>query len=194
MFELTATPIDPVALRLRLDAAESGALTVFEGRVRNHHLGQPVTQLEYEAFDELAQREGEALVVETETLYPRTRVLCVHRTGTLGIGEIAVWIGVASAHRAAGFAACRHVIEEIKRRLPVWKKEHHPDGAAEWVNCSSEAAAPGHLEEYYARQAALPEVGPAGQHKLMAARVLMSARAGSAVPPRSTSPAPASAA
>jgi adenylyltransferase/sulfurtransferase len=173
MFELTSTPIDPAALRVRLDAAETGALTVFEGRVRNHHLGQPVTQLEYEAFDEMALQEGEALVVETETLYPGTKILCVHRTGTLGIGDIAVWIGVASAHRAAGFAACRHVIEDLKRRLPVWKKEHHPNGAAEWVNCTVDAAASDHAEEYYARQAALPEVGPAGQAKLAAARVLV---------------------
>jgi len=173
MFELTSTPIDPAALRVRLDAAETGALTVFEGRVRNHHLGKPVTKLEYEAFDEMAQQEGAALVAETESLHPGTKVLCVHRTGTLGIGDIAVWIGVASAHRAAGFAACRHVIEEIKRRLPIWKKEHHPDGAAEWVNCSTDAVDPGHAEEYYARQAALPEVGPAGQAKLAAARVLV---------------------
>lgn len=173
MFELTNTPIDPAALRGRLDAAETGALTVFEGRVRNHHLGRPVTKLEYEAFDEMARHEGEALVNEAEQIYPGTKILCVHRTGTLGIGDIAVWIGVASAHRAAGFAACRLVIEDIKRRLPVWKKEHHPDGAAEWVNCSTEAAAPAHAEEYYARQASLPEVGPAGQAKIMAARVLV---------------------
>ena len=108
-----------------------------------------------------------------KALYPGAKILCVHRTGTLAIGDIAVWIGVASAHRAAGFAACRQVIEEIKRRLPVWKKEHHPDGAAEWVNCSTEAASPALAEEYYARQAALPEVGPAGQAKLTAARVLV---------------------
>ena len=173
MFELTSQPIDPAALRVRLDAADTGALTVFEGRVRNHHLGQPVVKLEYEAFDELAQSEGDALVAETESLYPGARVLCVHRTGTLAIGEIAVWIGVASAHRAAGFAACRHVIEEIKRRLPVWKKEHHPDGAAEWVNCAAEAQARPESDEYYARQVALPEVGTAGQARLAAARVLI---------------------
>ena len=173
MFELTNTPIEAAALRARLDAPEAGALTVFEGRVRNHHLGRPVVKLEYEAFDEMAQREGDALVAETESLYPGTRVLCVHRTGSLGIGDIAVWIGVASAHRAAGFAACRHVIEEIKRRLPVWKKEHHPDGAAEWVNCTTEAAAQPGADEYYARQTALPEVGAAGQARLAAARVLV---------------------
>src|SRR5690349_16528509 len=106
MFELTSTPIVPETLRRRLDAAETGALTIFEGRVRNHHLGKPVTQLEYEAFDDMALREGEAITSETEAIYPGSKVLCVHRTGTLGIGDIAVWIGVASAHRAAGFAAC----------------------------------------------------------------------------------------
>jgi adenylyltransferase/sulfurtransferase len=173
MFELTSSPIDAAALAAQLGSPEAGALTVFEGRVRNHHLGRPVTHLEYEAFDDLAQREGEAIVAETERLYPGTRVLCVHRTGTLQIGEAAVWIGVASAHRQAGFAACRHVIEEIKRRLPVWKKEHHPDGAAEWVNCSGADAPPAVDAGYHARQIALPEVGTAGQAKLAAARVLV---------------------
>jgi len=173
MFELTAHPIDSAALQVRLAAPEAGALTIFEGRVRNHHLGKPVTKLEYEAFDDMARLEGEAITTETERLYPGTQVLCVHRTGTLGIGEAAVWIGVASAHRQAGFAACRHVIEEIKLRLPVWKKEHHPDGAAEWVNCTVEAAALTASDELTARQTALPEVGAAGQAKLAAARVLI---------------------
>jgi sulfur-carrier protein adenylyltransferase/sulfurtransferase len=110
---------------------------------------------------------------ETERIYPGTKVLCVHRTGSLAIGEAAVWIGIASAHRQAGFAACRHVIEEIKLRLPVWKKEHHPDGAAEWVNCTVEAATLPANDELTARQAALPEVGTTGQAKLAAARVLI---------------------
>ena len=172
MFELTATPIDPAALSARLAAPEAGAVVIFEGRVRNHHLGRPVSRLEYEAYDELAVREGEDLVAGTERLYPGTRVLCVHRTGTLAVGEIAVWIGVASAHRTAGFAACREVIEALKRRLPVWKKEHHPDGAAEWVNCTAEAAA-APAAELHARQSALPEVGAAGQQRIAAARVLV---------------------
>jgi len=173
MFELTSEPIDSAALQLRLVAPEAGALTVFEGRVRNHHLGRPVSRLEYEAFDDLALREGEAIVSETERLYPGSQVLCVHRTGALAIGEAAVWIGVASAHRQAGFAACRHVIEELKLRLPIWKKEHHPDGAAEWVNCTAEAVANPAQADYHARQSALPEVGPAGQARLAAARVLI---------------------
>ena len=171
MFELTAAPLQPEALRQRLARPDAGALVVFEGRVRNHHLGRPVTKLEYEAFDDLARLEGEAIAGETEELYPGTTVLCVHRTGSLAIGDIAVWIGVASPHRQAGFAACRHVIEEIKRRLPVWKKEHHPDGAAEWVNCTVEAAPAD--RGYYDRQVALPEIGAAGQARLAAARVLV---------------------
>jgi len=173
MFELSPQPIDAAALQARLATPETGATVIFEGRVRNHHLGRPVTHLEYEAFDDLARREGEAIVAETERLYPGTDVLCVHRTGTLQIGEAAVWIGVASAHRQAGFAACRHVIEEIKRRLPVWKKEHHPDGAAEWVNCTGAEARPAVDAAYHARQIALPEVGATGQMKLAAARVLV---------------------
>lgn len=173
MFELTTHPIDSAALQTRLAFPEAGALTIFEGRVRNHHLGKPVTQLEYEAFDAMARLEGEAITSETERIYPGTKVLCVHRTGSLAIGEAAVWIGVASAHRQAGFAACRHVIEELKLRLPVWKKEHHPDGAAEWVNCTAEAATLQANSELTARQAALPEVGAAGQARLAAARVLL---------------------
>lgn len=172
MFALTSTPIDSARLQDRLMSGEHGALTIFEGRVRNHHLGRPVTKLEYEAFDELAQKEGEAITTETERIYPGTKVLCVHRTGSLAIGEAAVWIGVASAHRQAGFAACRHVIEEIKLRLPVWKKEHHPDGAAEWVNCSVEAASKP-ADDTHVRQVALPEIGEVGQAKLAAARVLV---------------------
>jgi molybdopterin synthase catalytic subunit len=137
MFELTDQPIDSAALQARMARPEAGALTLFEGRVRNHHLGLPVMKLEYEAFDDMARQEGDAIVDETERMYPGVMVLCVHRTGTLAIGEVAVWIGVASAHRQAGFAACRHLIEELKLRLPIWKKEHHPGGAAEWVNCSA---------------------------------------------------------
>ena len=172
MFELTAAPIDPAALLLRLGQPEAGAVAIFEGRVRNHHLGRPVTRLEYEAFDTLALTEGAAVVAEAEQLHPGAHVLCVHRTGALAIGEIAMWIGVASPHRQTAFAACRHVIEDLKRRLPVWKKEHHPDGAAEWVNCTMEAR-PAAAAGYHARQTALPEVGAEGQARLAAARVLL---------------------
>jgi adenylyltransferase/sulfurtransferase len=174
MFELTDQPIDGAALRARLERPEAGACVVFEGWVRNHHAGRPVTQLDYEAFDELARIEGEAITAEAEQAHPGCTVMCVHRTGSLAIGELAVWIGVASPHRHGAFLACRQVIEEIKRRLPVWKKEHHPGNVAEWVNCTAESTA-GRLspENYYERQASLPEVGATGQAALAAASVLV---------------------
>lgn len=174
MFELTDQPIDSAALRQRLERPDAGACVVFEGWVRNHHAGKPVSRLEYEAFDEMARLEGDAITSEAEQEHPGCTVLCVHRTGSLGIGELAVWIGVASAHRHAAFLACRQVIEEIKRRLPVWKKEHHSGNLAEWVNCTTESVA-GRLAEgnYYARQTSLPEVGTTGQAKLAAASVLV---------------------
>lgn len=174
MFELTDHPIDSVALRARLTRPEAGACVVFEGWVRNHHLGQPVRELHYEAFDVMAKLEGNSIIAEIEQSFPGCAVFCVHRTGALRVGELAVWIGVASAHRGIAFQACRHAIEEIKRRLPIWKKEFHPDGAAEWVNCSAEAMARGpQPADYYARQAGLPEVGGAGQETLAQARVLI---------------------
>lgn len=174
MFELTDKPIDTAAWRGRLAHAGAGALVVFEGWVRDHHLGRPVTELEYEAFDVLTRLEGDAIVAEIEQAHPGCRVGCVHRTGRLQVGELSVWIGAVSAHRQAAFLACRHVIEEVKRRLPVWKKEHHPGGAAEWVNCTAEAVA-NRLspETYYERQTALPEVGAAGQSAFAAASILV---------------------
>ncbi len=174
MFELTDHPIDSAALRARLTRPEAGACVIFEGWVRNHHLGQPVRELHYEAFDVMARLEGNSIIAEIEQRFPGCAVFCVHRTGALRVGELAVWIGVASAHRAVAFQACRHAIEEIKRRLPIWKKEFHPDGASEWVNCSAEAMARGPQPvDYYARQASLPEIGGAGQEKLAQARVLI---------------------
>jgi adenylyltransferase/sulfurtransferase len=174
MFELTHQPIDGAALQERLARPEAGACVVFEGWVRNHHAGRLVTLLEYEAFDELARLEGDALVADAERAHPGCTVLCVHRTGALRIGEMAVWIGVASPHRHAAFLACRQVIEEVKRRLPIWKKEHHPGEAAVWVNCTVDSVAGGMTpENYYARQTSLPEVGATGQAALAAANVLV---------------------
>ena len=115
--------------------------------------------------------EATRAVLEKEL--PGTRVLCVHRTGALGIGEMAVWIGASSAHRPAAFAACREAIEELKRQLPVWKKEHYTDDAAGWVDCTAEQNPAARRAEYFDRVARLPEVWAAGLGRLAAARVLV---------------------
>lgn len=137
MFRLSAEPIDAAALQRGLAAPGAGACVTFEGWVRDHHEGRPVTALEYEAFGDLAAKEGARIVAEARARFAITAAVCVHRTGRLEVGGLAVWVGVAAAHRAAAFEACRHIIDETKARVPVWKKEHFADGSpAEWVNCA----------------------------------------------------------
>jgi len=173
MFTLTEQPISPAALRASLQRPEAGALVVFEGWVRNHHGGRSVTRLEYEAFVEMAQREGDILVSEVEQAFPGTKIACAHRCGDLAPGDVAVWIGATSAHRDDAFRAARLVIEEVKRRLPVWKKEHHPGQVPVWVNCTLEPGVTQPAEEFSQRQSALPEVGETGRQRLAQASVLV---------------------
>lgn len=136
-FRLSSVALDPAALKASLADAHAGACVTFEGWVRDHNDGRPVQALDYEAYGALAEKEGARIVAETLEKFPVTRVVCVHRTGALQIGDLAVWVGVASAHRGASFDACRHLIDEIKARVPVWKKEHYADGSTEWVNCAT---------------------------------------------------------
>lgn len=142
MFRLSTTPLDPVALARSLDDVRGGAVVTFEGRVRNHNEGQPVLSLDYEAYAVLAEKEGARILAEAHEKFPLLHVACVHRTGHLQLGELAVWVGVTAAHRDAAFAACRYVIDEVKARVPIWKKEHYASGATEWINCASRSAAP----------------------------------------------------
>jgi len=172
-FEFTQAPIEAAALALPLARDAAGGFTSFEGRVRNHHDGRPVTGLEYEAFEALGIAEGERIVAEALRRHGALAGRCVHRLGRLGIGEIAVWIGVAAPHRAEAFAACREIIDEVKHRVPIWKKEHYAQGASGWVNCEHPGPALSAPSFDYSRQRALPEVGAEGQVRLGSARVLV---------------------
>jgi molybdopterin synthase catalytic subunit len=136
-FTLTEKTIDGAALTKSLQGESVGACVVFEGRVRDESGGRKVKALEYEAYDSLVEKEGEKILGEAGAKFAILRALCVHRTGKLGLGEIAVWIGVAAGHREAAFAACRYIIDETKARVPLWKKEHYVDGATEWINSAS---------------------------------------------------------
>jgi molybdopterin synthase catalytic subunit len=133
-FALSDRPIDDVQLRTRLENREGGALVVFEGRVRRQNEDRVVARLEYEAFAPLAEKEGNRILEETRQQFDILAVVCVHRTGTLELGDTAVWIGVVTRHRGAAFEACRHVIDEVKERVPIWKKEHYADGDSGWIN------------------------------------------------------------
>lgn len=136
MFRLTDKPIDPAALRVELENDSAGACVTFEGIVRNHNDGRSVLRLEYEAYPALANKEGEEIVSAALERFDILGATCVHRTGALEIGGMAVWVGVASAHRGAAFEACRYIIDTVKQRVPIWKREFYADGTVEWVGCA----------------------------------------------------------
>lgn len=133
MFLLCPEIIQHADLRRTLQRADAGALAVFEGWVRNHNEGREVLSLEYEAAPELCKGEAEMLLAEARARFEILDAVIAHRVGHLRVGDMAVWIGVASKHRAAAFDACRFLIEELKVRLPIWKKEHYAAGGAEWI-------------------------------------------------------------
>jgi molybdopterin synthase catalytic subunit len=141
-FRFTDAAIDTTAARLELTDGGAGGFVAFEGWVRDHNEGQAVWRLEYEAFQSLAVSEGERIVAEATARFPVRHALCIHRIGDLRIGELAVWVGVSAVHRGEAFDACRYIIDAVKHRVPIWKKEYYVNGDSGWVNCER-CAAPG---------------------------------------------------
>jgi molybdopterin synthase catalytic subunit len=135
MLAITSEAINPDELRRRLFDPAAGAYCGFEGWVRNLNDGHDVLRLEYEAYEPVAVSEGEKILFEAQERFPHLQAHCVHRSGLLEIGECAVWVGVSSPHRDEAFQACRYIIDQVKHRLPIWKKEHYVDGNSGWVNC-----------------------------------------------------------
>jgi molybdopterin synthase catalytic subunit len=133
--QMTSKPICPDELRAGLVDAAAGAYTSFEGWIRNENEGHDVLRLEYETYEPLAVSEGHAVIEEAIARFSVLHARCVHRVGLLEIGECAVWVGVSSGHRDEAFSACRYIIDQVKVRLPIWKKEHYVDGNSGWVNC-----------------------------------------------------------
>jgi len=135
MFAISAKGIVVDELREQMSDPGAGGFCVFEGWIRNQNEGRAVERLEYEVYEPLAISEGEKVIAEAQRLFPHLQARCVHRSGLLEIGDCAVWVGVSSAHRDEAFQACRYIIDQIKVRLPIWKKEHYLDGDSGWVNC-----------------------------------------------------------
>jgi len=135
VFSLSSEPIRREPLAASVANVQAGALVTFEGWVRNHNEGRDVVLLEYEAFEPLSRKEAEKILQEAGEKFNVRQMVCIHRVGPLEVGDIAVWIGVTAEHREAAFKACQYIIDEIKVRLPIWKKEHYTDGSSEWVNC-----------------------------------------------------------
>jgi molybdopterin synthase catalytic subunit len=118
-------------------APERGGVATFLGLVRNQHGGRAVTGLEYSAYEPMAEAVCRELIAEAESTWP-VRAALSHRLGHLEIGDAAVAIAVAGPHRDEAFAACRHLIEELKRRVPIWKRESYSDGTEAWVEPTQE--------------------------------------------------------
>ena len=129
---LTASPIAIADLTSGIPASEQGALVTFSGLVRDANLGRRVTGLEYSAYNEMAESVCGEILEEAHRTWP-VSVRLQHRIGQLRIGEIAVIVVVAGAHRGESFEACRYIIEQLKRRVPIWKREHYTDGDSGWV-------------------------------------------------------------
>ena len=134
MFCLSESPLDAATLTRELAHASAGACITFEGWVRNRNAGRAVLRLGYQAYAPLARSEGERIMAEARGRFAILDARCVHRVGTLEIGELAVWVGVSAAHREAAFSACRYIIDEVKQRVPIWKNEHYADGESGWLH------------------------------------------------------------
>lgn len=131
MTHLTHSPLDAAALLATVMGPERGGTAIFLGTVRDD-AGQ-VTGIEYSAYDDMAEAELDRILSEAAVRWPDACVAVRHRLGLIPLGEASIAIAAAAPHRAAAFDACRYVIEEVKARLPVWKKELHSNGSAAWV-------------------------------------------------------------
>ena len=135
VFLITSQRVDLAALREGMFDTGCGAYVQFEGWVRDHNEGQQVLRLEYEVYEPLAIKEGERIIAEAGQRFGVRRAAAIHRSGMLELTDVAVIVGVSSPHRGEAFDACRYIIDQVKSRLPIWKKEHYANGKAEWVNC-----------------------------------------------------------
>jgi len=130
MMQLTHHRLEVADLLAEVQSPERGGTCVFLGTVRND---AGVTSIDYSAYESMAVEEIERILAEARERWPRSRVMLQHRLGVIPVGEASIAIAAAAPHRDEAFAACRYAIEEVKKRLPVWKKELRGDGSEQWV-------------------------------------------------------------
>ncbi len=134
-FQLSDKPLSPSEYVDSMRNKECGGFVSFEGWVRDFNEGKKVRKLHYEAYQVLAEKECNKIIEEAKEKFSIKNVKVVHRVGELHLGEIAVWIGAIGVHRGEAFDACEYVINELKVRVPIWKKEYYEDGDSDWVAC-----------------------------------------------------------
>lgn len=131
--EITNAPIEPEAVLRQVGTLDDGAVLLFLGRVRRTNEGRAVTGMRYDAYHAMAGEVLQAIVAEAAERWGLEDVVAVHRVGELDLGEVSVATAVAAPHRGHAYAASRFIIEELKRRLPVWKLEHYQAGETRWL-------------------------------------------------------------
>jgi molybdopterin synthase catalytic subunit len=140
---LQSTPLSVDAVIERVRRPDAGAVAVFLGTVRDHNEGRPVTKLEYEAYPSMAVAEMQRIIAEIAASIPGVELAVAHRAGALQVGELAVVCAASAPHRDEALRACRLLIDRIKERVPIWKREHGPDGPY-WVGWEDARCAPDH--------------------------------------------------
>lgn len=131
---LVEHPLDPTALLAEVADTAAGASTLFVGTVRRTNLDREVTGIDYSAYQPMAARELAAIVAEAAERFGSSHIVVEHRLGTLALGEASIVIAVSHARRAPAMDAQRFLIEEIKQRVPIWKREHYADGERAWTD------------------------------------------------------------
>jgi molybdopterin synthase catalytic subunit len=137
--------IDVQAIIAEVASESHGATSLFLGTVRDVNDGRAVTGMEYTAYDAMASRELERIAGEAAERFGGVTLVIEHRIGELALGDVSVAIAASHRHRRAALDATRYAIEELKKRVPIWKREHYADGAREWVDPSSSSIAPSAL-------------------------------------------------
>jgi molybdopterin synthase catalytic subunit len=137
---LVTAAVDVAALTREVAGDNRGAISIFLGTVRNSNEGRAVDGIDYSAYDAMAVAEMNRIVSEAIERFPGVAVALEHRTGSLKVGDVSVAIACAHAHRSPALEANRYVIEELKKRVPIWKREHYLDGTSEWVDPSGRPA------------------------------------------------------
>jgi molybdopterin synthase catalytic subunit len=145
--DLRSEPLSVAEAMEHVSHAAAGGIDVFLGVVRDHSEGRPVTRLEYSAYASMAKREMERILAEIEAEVAGVRVAAIHRLGALAVGDAAIVCAASAPHRDEAFRACRLVIDRIKARVPIWKREHGPDGSA-WVGWVDARCEPGGHDEH----------------------------------------------
>ncbi len=133
--------IDPAALMAEVQSTQCGAISMFAGTVRDTYDGRGVTAIDYSAYTSMAESELERILAEAHDRFGVMAIVVEHRVGALALGDVSVAIVAAHVHRAPALDCTRFVIEEIKKRVPIWKREHYADGAREWVDPTARGVA-----------------------------------------------------